>query len=29
LAVKARTLSDVTCTGEHVSEIVQCKFAGA
>ena len=29
LAVKARTLSDVTCTGEHDGEMVQCKFAGA
>jgi hypothetical protein len=29
LADKARTLSDVTCTGEHDGETVQCKFAGA
>lgn len=28
-AVKARTLTDVTCTGEHDGELVQCKFAGA
>jgi hypothetical protein len=29
LAVKARTLKDVTCTGWHDGEMVQCKFAGA
>ncbi|MFC4005542.1 hypothetical protein ACFS2C_23235 [Prauserella oleivorans] len=28
LRVKDRTLTDVTCTGEHNGEIVQCKYAG-
>ncbi|MCE7010478.1 hypothetical protein LWC34_47905 [Kibdelosporangium philippinense] len=29
LTVKDRALTDVTCTGEHDGEIVQCKYAGA
>jgi hypothetical protein len=29
LTVKSRTLPDITCTGRHDGEIVQCKYTGA
>lgn len=29
LTVRSRALTDVTCTGEHDGEMVQCKYAGA